>query len=191
MKTTLVALGLAAAGSVASAATVGTLYNATTGAAVADDADLDSGLYTAVQADVQPTYTATFDYVYNFVVDVPSDLNIVANTYLGPAVDGTAELNLYAGTSTGMAGTAAEQVGSAFLFGGTMAATTFENMAPGSYFFEVEGSPSTPIGTAFDVALQLTPSDIPLPAVPEPANRALLLAALGLMTFVVRRRARG
>lgn len=190
MKTTLVALGLAAAGSVASAATVGTLYDATTGAALAGGADLKPGLYTAVQADVQPTYTATFDYVYNFVVDAPSDLNIAANTYLGPSVDGTAEFNLYAGTSTGMAGTAAEQVGSAFVFGSTMAATAFESMAPGSYFFEVEGSPSTPIGTAFNVTVQVAPSAIPLPAVPEPANRALLLAGLGLMTFVVRRRAR-
>jgi hypothetical protein len=190
LKTTLVALALAAAGGAASAATVGTLYDAVTGAAIADGADLGPNLYTAVQADIQPTYTSTFDYVYNFALDSVSDLNIAANTYLGPVVDGTADFNLYMGTSTGNSGDAGSKVGSTFSFGNSITTTTFSNLAAGSYFFEVSGSPSTMIGTAFNVTLQ-APSDTgPLPAVPEPANMALLLAGLGLMGFMAKRRAR-
>ncbi len=190
LKLTLVALALAATGGVASAATVGVLYDAVTGDAIADGADLGPILYTAVQADIQPTYTSSFDYVYNFALDSITDLNIAANTYLGPVVDGSAAFNLYTGTSTGASGTPGAQVGSTFSFGSTITTTTFSNLAAGSYFFEVSGSPATMIGTAFNVTLQ-APSDTgPLPAVPEPTNMALLLAGLGLMGFMVKRRAR-
>jgi hypothetical protein len=69
LNTTLVALAIAMVGGSASAATVGTLYDAVTGAAVANGADLGPALYTSVQADIQPDYTAAFDYVYNFALD--------------------------------------------------------------------------------------------------------------------------
>ena len=187
LKTTLVAFALAAAGGVASAATVGTLYDAVTGDALPNGASLGPGLYTVVQADIQPTYTSTFDYVYNFALDTPSDLNVAANTYLGPVVDGTASFNLYTGTSTGDSGTAGAQVGSTFSFGSTIATTTFSNLTAGSYFFEVSGAPSTMIGTAFNVTLQAPSETGPLPSVPEPANMALLLAGLGLMGFMAKR----
>ena len=190
LKLTFVALALAMAGGAASAATVGTLYDAVTGDAIANGADLGPNLYTAVQADIQPTYTSSFDYVYNFMLDSVTDLNIAANTYLGPVVDGTADFNLYTGTSTGDSGTAGAKVGSTFSFGSAITTTTFSNLSAGSYFFEVSGSPSTMIGTAFNVTLQ-APSDTgPLPAVPEPTNMALLLAGLGLMGFMAKRRAR-
>ena len=190
LKLTLVALALAATGGVASAATVGVLYDAVTGDPIADGADLGPNLYTAVQADIQPTYTSSFDYVYNFALDSVTDLNVAANTYLGPVVDGSAAFNLYTGTSAGASGTAGAQVGSTFSFGSTITTTTFSNLAAGSYFFEVSGSPATMIGTAFNVTLQ-APSDTgPLPAVPEPTNMALLLAGLGLMGFMANRRAR-
>jgi hypothetical protein len=190
LKPTLVALALALAGGAASAATVGTLYDAVTGDPIANGADLGPNVYTAVQADIQPTYTSSFDYVYNFALDSVSDLNIAANTYMGPVVNGTADFNLYTGTSTGNSGTAGTQVGSTFSFGSAITTTTFSNLAAGSYFFEVSGSPSTAIGTAFNVTLQ-APSDTgPLPSVPEPANMALLLAGLGLMGFMAKRRAR-
>jgi hypothetical protein len=178
------------AGSAASAATVGTLYDAVTGAPVANGADLGPALYTSVQADIQPDYTASFDYVYNFALDTTGPLNVSANTYLGPVVDGSASFSLYTGTSTGNSGTPATAVGSVFSFGSAIASTTYTNLAAGSYFFEVTGAPSTMIGTAFNVTVQ-APSDTgPLPAVPEPANMALFLAGLGLMGFVAKRRAR-
>jgi hypothetical protein len=189
LNTTLVALALALAGSAASAATVGVLYDAA-GNAIPNGADLGPDLYTAVQADIQPTYTDTFDYVYNFALDSQSDLDVAANTYLGPVVDGSATFSLYTGTSTGDSGTAPALVGSTFTFGSAIVTTTFTALDPGAYFFEIAGAPSTKIGTAFNVTIQ-APSDTgPLPAVPEPANMALLLAGLGLMGFMAKRRAR-
>jgi hypothetical protein len=190
LNTTLVALAIAMVGGSASAATVGTLYDAVTGAAVANGADLGPALYTSVQADIQPDYTAAFDYVYNFALDTDGDLNVSANTYLGPVVDGSASFSLYSGTSTGNSGTPGTMMGSVFSFGSTIASATYSNLAAGSYFFEVMGAPSTMIGTAFNVTVQ-APSDTgPLPAVPEPGNVALILAGLGLMGFVAKRRAR-
>ena len=190
LNTILVALGLAVAGSAASAATVGVLYDAVTGVPVANGADLGPALYTSVQADIQPDYTSAFDYVYNFALDTAGVLNVSANTYLGPVVDGSASFTLYSGTSTGDSGTPDAMMGSVFTFGSSIASTTFANLSAGSYFFEVTGAPSTKIGTAFNVTVQ-APSDTgPLPAVPEPTNMALLLAGLGLMGFMVKRRAR-
>jgi len=190
LNTTLVALALAMAGGAASAATVGTLYDAVTGAPVANGADLGPALYTAVQADIQPDYNASFDYVYNFALDSVGPLNVSANTYLGPVVDGSASFSLYTGTSTGNSGTPATAVGSVFSFGSAITSTTYTNLAAGAYFFEVTGAPSTMIGTAFNVTVQ-APSDTgPLPAVPEPENMALFLAGLGLMGFVAQRRTR-
>ena len=190
LNTTLVALALAMAGGTASAATVGVLYDAVTGAPVANGADLGPALYTSVQADIQPDYTATFDYVYNFGLNADGDLNVSANTYLGPVVDGSASFSLYTGTSTGASGTPGTMVGSVFSFGSTIASATYSNLTAGAYFFEVMGAPSTMIGTAFNVTVQAPSETPPLPAVPEPANMALFLAGLGLMGFVAKRRAR-
>jgi len=55
----------------------------------------------------------------------------------------------------------------------------------------VMGSPAAnTAGTSVNFTV-LAPSETgPLPAVPEPANMALLLAGLGLMGFLVKRRAR-
>ena len=189
LTTPLVALALALAGGAASAATVGVLYDAG-GNPIANGADLGPDLYSAVQADIQPTYTSSFDYVYNFALDSTTDLEVSANTYLGPTVDGSASFSLYNGTSTGDSGTAAALVGSSFTFGSAIVATTFSGLSAGSYFFEIAGSPATMIGTAFNVTIQAPSETGPLPAVPEPANMALLLAGLGLMGFLVKRRAR-
>ena len=189
LTTPLVALALALAGSAASAATVGVLYDAG-GNPIANGADLGPDLYSAVQADIQPGYTSSFDYVYNFALDSTTDLDVSANTYLGPTVDGSASFSLYNGTSTGDSGTAGALAGTVFTFGGTIVNTTFSGLPAGTYFFEIAGSPSTMIGTAFNVTLQAPSDSGPLPAVPEPANMALLLAGLGLMGFLVKRRAR-
>ena len=192
LNTTLVALALALAGGAASAATVGTLYDAATDTALADNPVLGPQLYTAFEQDGPKNTTPTFDYVYNFQLDAVSDLNVSGNTYQGPVVGAsTADFTLYTGTSTGGVSDPATAKGSIFSFSGTaIQATTFSGLAAGSYFFEVSGTVATPIGTSFNVTIQ-APSDTgPLPAVPEPANVALLLAGLGLMGFLVKRRAR-
>jgi len=187
LNTTLVALALALGGGAASAATVGTLYDAVTGAPLANDADLPPLLYTAVQTDTVPNYSASFDYVYNFKLDTTGNLDVSANTYEGPVVDGSASFAIYSGTSTGASGTPGTEVGSLFSFGSSIASTTF-NLNSGSYFFEVTGAPATAIGTAFNVTIQAPSETGPLPAIPEPTNMALLLAGLGLMGFMVKRR---
>lgn len=190
LQTTLIAVALAFAGSAASAATVGTLYDAVTGTAIANGAELGPNLYTAVQADIQPTYTPSFDYVYNFALAAPSNLDINANTYMGPVVDGGATFALYSGTSTGASGTPETMIQSSFAFGSTITSSTLMNVQSGAYFFEVMGMPSTMIGTAFNLTLQAPSETTPLPAVPEPANVALMLAGLGLFGFMAKRRAR-
>ena len=190
LNTTLVALALALAGGAASAATVGTLYDAATDAALADNPVLGPQVYTAFEQDGPAGATPTFDYVYNFQLNAMSDLVTNANTYQGPAVGATtAEFALYTGTSTGGVSSPADLVNSAFSFAGsTIVATTFSGLAAGSYFFEVTGTAATPIGTSFNVTIQAPSDTNPLPAIPEPTNMALLLAGLGLMGFLVKRR---
>ena len=190
LNTTLVALALALAGGAASAATVGTLYDAATDQALADNPELGPQLY-AVFEQIGPSNTApSFDYVYNFQLDASSDLDVSGNTYTGPTVQaGDAEFTLYMGTSTGNSGDPANAVGSMFSFAGqAIQATTFTNLAAGDYFFEVTGTTAAPLGTSFNVTIQAPSATGPLPAVPEPTNMALLLAGLGLMGFLVKRR---
>ncbi len=190
LNTTLVALALALAGGAASAATVGTLYDAATDTALANNPEIGPQLYAVFEQDGPANTTPTFDYVYNFILDATSDLNVSGNTYTGPTVAAdTANFTLYTGTSTGNSGDPSNAVGSVFSFAGqAIQSTTFANLKTGDYFFEVTGSTSAPMGTAFNVSIQAPSATGPLPAVPEPTNMALLLAGLGLMGFLVKRR---
>ena len=190
LNTTLVALALALAGGAASAATVGTLYDAATDTALANNPELGPQLYAVFEQDGPANTSPTFDYVYNFILDATSDLNVSGNTYSGPTVGAdSASFTLYNGTSTGNSGDPSAAVGSLFSFAGqTIQSTTFANLTPGDYFFEVTGSTSAPLGTSFNVTIQAPSATGGLSAVPEPTNMALLLAGVGLMGFLVKRR---
>jgi len=191
LNTSLVALGLALAGGAASAATVGTLYDPVTDAALPNNPVLGPTLYAAFEQDGPANATPTFDYVYNFQLDATSNLNVSGNTYTGPTVAAsTADFTLYTGTSAGASGTAGSMVGSAFSFAGqTIQDTVYTNLTAGSYFFEVIGSLGAPLGTSYNVTIQ-APSDTGPLAVPEPANVALMLGGLGLFGFMAKRRSR-
>jgi hypothetical protein len=193
LTTSLVALALVSAGGAASAATVGTLYDPVTDAALANNPVLGPTLYAAFEQDGPANATPTFDYVYNFQLNATSDLNVSGNTYTGATVAAdAAAFTLYTGTSTGGPDIAANLVaGGPFSFAGqTIQHMTYSNLTAGNYFFEVTGSLGAPLGTSYNVTIQ-APSDTgPLPAIPEPTNVALMLGGLGLFGFMAKRRSR-
>jgi hypothetical protein len=185
---TLVAIALAFAGGAASAATVGeftvlpsltTDPNPTVGpAGAAAHGNFDAA------GDV--------DVVYNFNIASASDLWTYAKEFESLDVSlNPANFTLYSGTSDGTAATAGTMVGSTFSFaGGNAVTTTYSNLAAGNYYFEITGSATGILGADYDLSIQANTPGGPLPAVPEPANMALLLAGLGLMGFMAKRRSR-
>ncbi len=188
LNTTLVLIALAFAGGTASAATVGEFTdlssltqsnNPTVGPAGA-----------AAHGDFQASQSV--DDVYNFNIASASDLFTYAKEFesLDVSLD-PATFTLYSGTSTGNSGTAATMIGSTFSFGGGDAVTTtYSNLAAGNYFFEITGDATGVLGADYDLNINANTPGGPLPGVPEPANMALLLAGLGLMGFMAKRRAR-
>ncbi len=189
LNTTLVLLALAFAGSAASAATLGSLRDPVTGAALGDNPVLGPD-GAGAHGDFQST--GPVDDIYNFQLADASDLVVTANEYEGADVQmNPADFKLYSGTSAGASGDASALIGSMFSFtGGPVMTTVFSNVAAGSYFFEVSGTITKPLGGDYDVKIEAPTGSGPLPSVPEPANMALLLAGLGLMGFMAKRRAR-
>ena len=188
LNTTLVLIALAFAGGAASAATVGqftTLDNM-----VASDNPTIGPVGAAAHGDFQ--LAQAVDVVYNFNLADASDLFTYAKEFESLDVQlAPAAFTLYSGTSTGDSGTAATMIGTAFSFaGGNAVTTTYSNLAAGNYFFEVTGNATGVLGADYDLNINANTPGGPLPGVPEPANVALLLAGLGLMGFMAKRRAR-
>lgn len=188
LQTTLIAVALAFAGSAASAATVGSFTDLTTGVASSDPTVGPAGV--GVHSNTEGA--GTVDDVYNFNIAAESDLFTYAkefeatNTSLNPAM-----FTLFSGTSDGTAATAGTEIGSTFSFaGGDALTTTYSNLAAGSYYFEVTGTAAGLLGSSYELDTYANAPGNPLPAVPEPGNMALLLAGLGLMGFMAKRRAR-
>ena len=188
LNTTLVLIALAFAGGTASAATV---KEFTTLDDLVMSANPTVGpVGAAAHGDFE--VASPVDDIYNFNLADASDLFTYAKEFesldasLNPAT-----FTLYSGTSTGDPGTAATMVGMTFSFaGGDAVTTTYANLAAGNYFFEVTGAATGALGADYDLNINANTPGGPLPAVPEPANMALLLAGLGLLGFLAKRRAR-
>jgi hypothetical protein len=188
LNTTLVLIALAFAGSAASAATVGqftTLNNM-----VASDNPTVGPVGAAAHGNFQ--MAAPIDDIYNFNIADASDLFTYAKEFESLDVSMTpANFTLYSGTSTGDSGTAATMIGTTFSFaGGDAVTTTYSDLKAGNYFFEITGAAAGVLGADYDLNINANTPGGPLPGVPEPANMALMLAGLGLMGFMVKRRAR-
>jgi hypothetical protein len=188
LNTTLVLIALAFAGSAASAATVGqftTLDNM-----VASDNPTVGPVGAAAHGNFQ--LAAPIDDVYNFNIAADSDLFTYAKEFESLDVSmAPANFTLYSGTSTGDSGTTATMIGTTFSFaGGDAVTTTYSDLKAGNYFFEITGAAAGVLGADYDLNINANTPGGPLPGVPEPANMALMLAGLGLMGFMVKRRAR-
>lgn len=188
LNNTLFLIALAFAGGTASAATVGEFT--TLNDMVQSSNPTVGPVGAAAHGDFQ--LAAAVDDVYNFNIADASDLFTYAKEFESLDVSlSPANFTLYSGTSTGDSGTAGTMIGSTFSFaGGNAVTTTYSNLAAGNYFFEVTGSATGVLGADYDLNINANTPGGPLPAVPEPANMALLLAGLGLMGFMAKRRAR-
>ena len=188
LNTTLVLIALAFAGGTASAATVGQF---TVLPSLTQEANPTVG---PAGAAAHGNFNAAGDVddVYNFNIAAESDLWTYAKEFESLDVSlNPANFTLFTGTSDGTAATAGTQVGSTFSFaGGDAVTTTYSNLAAGNYYFEITGTAAGILGADYDLSIQANTPGTPLPGVPEPANMALLLAGLGLMGFMVKRRAR-
>jgi ABC-type glycerol-3-phosphate transport system substrate-binding protein len=184
-KTTLVTLALAMTGVAASAATTGSLvYHDSTNTVTPYDpaTDLIPGVV------YYSNFSTNFDNVdtvdYHFTVGGTSNLSINGNDS-DEAGEYASQESITLFTAAGM------QVGSPFSFANSDVTTAFSNVAAGSYYAEVTSKGAVGSnGLSYEIYLGSDIGTGPLPAVPEPANMALLLAGLGLMGFMAKRRAR-
>jgi hypothetical protein len=125
------------------------------------------------------------DDVYKFTIGATSDVDGYGEEFEARSVTmPDATFTLFSGT---YGDPGATQVGIPYTFNNTATETVYASLASGSYYFEVKGS-SALAGSAYDFEAYANESGGSAGAVPEPANAALLVAGLGLMGFVARRR---
>ena len=113
-----------------------------------------------------------YDEFFYFELNKPTSLKVTAGTNFNrPGSNGVDLFNFDTG----------EDVGS-LLFGTTASSAYFNNLPAGNYFYEVSGGNyGTQIG-------QVSFSSTIINAVPESETYAMLLAGLGALGFVARRR---
>ena len=173
LKHTLALAALACIGTAASAATT------TDWGPLGPDADI------AYVTD--HTGGSTTDDVYSFSLTSTSDVDAYASEFESRSVSlSGATFELFSGTFGAADATA---VGSPFTFTNTPTETVYSALASGDYFFEITGT-AGPSGSAYDFEAFANESGPPASDVPEPASAALLLAGLGMMGFIGRRRRR-
>ena len=197
LNTILIAAALAFVGTAASATTVAatgptvsTFYDAA-GNPVTDP-EIGPGVYAIAENDGPGIVMSPFDYTYNFTLDNTSNLSVLGASFVGPtdSVD-EATFSLYSGTSvTGVASTGSPLTGSFSFAGNTIESGSYAGLIAGNYYIELTGSTSSTTGTRLNVTFQAPGAVGPggTPAIPEPTNMALMLAGLGLMGFMVKRR---
>ena len=106
------------------------------------------------------------------------------------------DIRLYNGTLTSVDGTTPPPISSASTVGTvldgpsihTTVVSTANLMAGASYTLRVNGVSFTPSAYVGLITLTDLPPDSPMPAVPEPETYAMLVAGLGMMGFIARRR---
>jgi hypothetical protein len=184
LNNTLVLLALAFTGASASAAA--NVGEFTSLADFSQSANMTVGpIGAAAHGDI--LRNATVDDIFNFNIAAVSDLYAYSHEFesLNLSLD-PVSFQLYSGT---YAGTALTPVGASFMFTGESALThTYSNLAAGNYYFEITGQAAGALGGDYDFAIFANTPANPLPAVPEPANMALLLGGLGLVGFMAKRR---
>lgn len=197
LNTILIAAALAFVGTAASATTVpasgptvSTFYDAA-GNPVTDP-EIGPGVYAIAENNGPGVVMSPFDYTYNFTLDATSNLNVLGASFVGPTDSvSNAMFMLYSGTSvTGVASTGSPLAGSFSFAGNTIQSGSFANLAAGNYYIELTGTTDSITGTRLNVTFQAPNAVGPggTPAIPEPTNMALMLAGLGLLGFMVKRR---
>jgi hypothetical protein len=124
------------------------------------------------------------DDVYTFDIAASSDVDAYGEEFEARSVTmPDATFTLFSGVY-GTSGVA--QVGSPFSFNNTATETVYAALPSGEYYFQILGS-SALAGSAYDFEAYANNAAPPL-TVPEPANAALLVAGIGVMAFLARRR---
>ena len=136
-------------------------------------ADQDWGMHAPTEsARFSVSYYSTYDQYFLFSIDKTSNLKATA----------TSNFNIISPNYVDLFNWNTEEHFGGFTFGTTPTSAYFDNLAPGNYFYEVSG---TNYGTQVG---QVIFSSKLISAVPEPGTYAMLLAGLGLMRFMSRRR---
>jgi hypothetical protein len=124
------------------------------------------------------------DDVYTFDIAAASDVDAYGKEFEARSVTmPNATFTLFSGV---FGSPVATQVGSPFSFSDTATETVYKDLPGGNYYFEVMGTIAL-AGSAYDFEAFANSPSPPL-TVPEPTGAALLVAGIGVMAFLARRR---
>lgn len=182
MKQTLVAIALTGAFGVAQAQTTKDI-NASGN--ITEDMGVDPTAQVAYTVTHEPS---SFNDVFTFSLSTSSNSVTSAVSLEQPTIEpggfsyfiANGSFGLYSDSDgDGMGGTLI----SSTTFGGTSTSLRANNLAAGSYYFAVAGNATGTLGGIYNFTTNTAP-------VPEPETYALMLAGLGLLGFVGKRRMR-